>query len=998
MELILQQQLPHQQKAVDAIVDVFKNVHITAPVQFYTNPTFFLQDTHITNNIKNLQRQNNLPEEYRSATPVSECNYLNLDIKMETGTGKTYVYTKTIFELHKKYGFNKFIIAVPSLAIKAGTEQFLNDTYARRHFADGCGYGAEIETLVLEAPKNRKKGRSYFPGVVSDFVKGSCQNTKKIYVLLVNMQLLTSNSKRKGKDTGLLWRDDYDYDVEGFYRPFDAIASTKPVVIIDEPHRFSRDQKSFKVILEELKPQAIIRFGATFPEITTGRGKNKITVKDYQNLLYDLNACASFNQGLIKGVAKEHFEPVSKKEEKVKITSIDSKDAVHFQYKKKDTATKSFTLKTGESLAIISDAFEGITISAIDKTSVEFSNGIVKSSGEELDVDIYMTSYQEQMLRLALQRHFETEKANFCNRNYKIKTLALFFIDDITSYRTGDDGKKSYLLTMFEELLKEQIERTLSSLNEHDVEYKKYLEASLSDISACHAGYFSQDNSDSDEDIAKEIDIILHGKKQLLSFKHKDNSPNTLRFLFSKWTLKEGWDNPNVFTIAKLRSSGSENSKLQEVGRGLRLPVDENGNRISNEEFTLNYIVDFTEADFAQKLVDQINGELPQASIISEERLEFVAKKLGKSSDDLFDELYCKHYIDRHNNIKSETRNAFFAEYPDFTTGLSTGKVKDRNKDKPKPVKIRKTVYNEIKELWEAINNRYLLFYDNDLNNNIDDVVLKLFEKPGVFTDIVMRSERDKVESTGTEMNVVRETGVQYVIHKTLPYGIFLKRISSTTNLPIKVLHSALCRYSKKHGTDFTSYINENSVAEFCAEFASWKNENLQGRFRYERSKAPLGATALTYSDGTVRTEISQGRIGTKLVPGTPSEKYLYDAYAYDSPLEKDNITADIEEVIVYGKIPRSSIAIPTITGGMYSPDFMYVVKHTNGNKDLNIVVETKDVENKTDLRGTEKAKINCAKVFFDMLTADGYTVHFKDQLGNKQMAQIISEVMDTPG
>ena len=992
MELILQQQLPHQQKAVDAIVDVFKGVYITAPTQFYTNPTFSLKDIHIANNIKALQ--SDLPAEYRSSIPVSESEYLNLDIKMETGTGKTYVYTKTIFELNKRYGFNKFIIAVPSLAIKAGTEQFLNEPYVRRHFTDGCGYGTEIEALVLEAPKNKKKGRSYFPGVVSEFVKGSCQNTKKIYVLLVNMQLLTSNSKRNGRDTGLLWRDDYDSDVEGFYRPFDAIASTKPMVIIDEPHRFSREQKVFKTILEEIKPQVIIRFGATFPETTTGRGRNKITVKDYQNLLYDLNACVSFNQGLIKGVAKEHFEPVSKKEEKVRITAIDSKEAVHFQYKKKDEATKSFTLKTGDSLSIISDAFEGITVAAIDKTSVEFSNGIVKTSGEELDVDIYMTSYQEQMIRLALQRHFETEKENFCNRKYKIKTLALFFIDDITSYRISDDGKKPYLLTAFENLLREQIEKTISSLDERDAEYKAYLEASLADISACHAGYFSKDNSNFDEDIAKEVDVILHGKKQLLSFKNDDESLNTLRFLFSKWTLKEGWDNPNVFTIAKLRSSGSENSKLQEVGRGLRLPVDENGNRISNEEFTLNYIVDFTEADFAQKLVDQINGEFPKAAAISEEKLEAVAKKLGITSDDLFDELYCKHYIDRHNNIKSETRDSFFAEYPDFAVGLSNGKIRDRNKEKPKPVGIRKTVYNEIKELWETINHRYLLFYDNDLNNDIEDIVLALFEKSGVFTDLVMRSECDKVRSNGTEMNVVRETGVQYVMQKTIPYSVFLKRISNTTNLPIKVLHLALCKYAKKHGMEFTSRMNENSVAGFCSEFVAWKNENLQGRFKYERSKAPLGATALTYADGTVRNEISQGRIGTKLVPGTPSDKYLYDVYAYDSSLEKDNITADIEDVIVYGKIPRSSIAIPTITGGMYSPDFMYVVKHTNGDKELNIVVETKDVENKTDIRGTEKAKIDCARVFFDMLTADGYTVHFRDQLGNKQMAQIISEVM----
>ena len=653
-------------------------------------------------------------------------------------------------------------------------------------------------------------------------------------------------------------------------------------------------------------------------------------------------------------------------------------------------------MKKGDSLSIICDDFEGITISAIDKTSVEFSNGITKTSGEEIDVDIYMTSYQEQMLRLALQRHFETEKENFCSRTHKIKTLALFFIDDITSYRCGEDGKNPYLLTIFEELLKEQIEKTIATLDEHDKEYKEYLEASLANISACHAGYFSQDNSDSDEDIAEEVDIILNGKKQLLSFKNEDNTPNTLRFLFSKWTLKEGWDNPNIFTIAKLRSSGSENSKLQEVGRGLRLPVDENGNRISNEEFTLNYIVDFTEADFAQKLADQINGELPQTATISEDKLEAVAKKLGKSSDDLFDELYGKHYIDRHNNIKAETRDVFFAEYPDFAVGLSNGKVKDRNKDKPKPVKIRKAVYNEIRELWETINHRYLLLYDNDLDDNIEDVILELFEQPEVFTDLVMRSERDKVVSDSSKMNVVKESGVQYIIHKTIPYNTFLKRISSATNLPIESLHKALCKFAKKHGTDFTAHINDDSVAGFCTAFTDWKNENLQGRFRYERSKSPLGATALTYADGSVRNEISQGRIGTKIVPGTPSDKYLYDSYAYDSPLEKDNITADIEEVIVYGKIPRASIAIPTITGGMYSPDFMYVVKHKNGNKELNIVVETKDVENKTDLRGTEKTKIECAKVFFDMLSSDGYTVHFRDQLGNKQMAQIINDVIGT--
>ena len=984
MELILQKGLEHQQNAVDAICEVFSGVEIAPPNAFFENPRFSLADPNLIANIKELQK--NLPVEYRSGRGPSP--YLNLDIKMETGTGKTYVYTHAIYELHKRYGFNKFVIAVPSLPIKAGAAQFLKDLYVKRHFSDVCNYGTEIELGVLEAQTRKKNARSYFPSAVADFVRGSNMNSKKIYVLLVNMQLLAV------RKNGMLSRDDYDYGVEGFYRPLDALRATRPIVIIDEPHRFDRGQKSFRVIIDELKPQCIIRFGATFPEVSSGRGKNRITVKDYENLLYDLNACQSFNQNLIKGVTKEHFEPASRLEEKVKITSVVNRESVNFQHKKRNHATRTFTLKPGDSLSIIHDAFEGLVVEAIGGSFVEFSNGIQKSTGEEIDVDIYMTSYQEQMLRLAIDRHFETERLNFCGRNFKIKTLDLFFIDDISSYRPSEDGKVPYLREAFERLLKERIETELTTLTEHEAEYRSYLEASLANISACHAGYFSQDNRSSDEDIAKEVDEILREKKQLLSFKKSDGSYNTRRFLFSKWTLKEGWDNPNIFTIAKLRSSGSENSKLQEVGRGLRLPVDENGNRISNEEFQLNYIVDFTEADFAQRLIDQINGEIPQAVAISEEQLETVAKSQGLSSDELFDVLYGKGFIDRKMNIKPEKRDEFLTEFPSFDTGLTSGKIKDRNRTKPTPVKIRKAVYGEIRELWEKINQRYLLFYDPDLDADMTNVVLKLLEDPAVFTDVTLTSSRERVRSDGTQMMIVTDTGTQVIVSRPLPYNEFLARVMRGTNIPINVLHDALCNYVKKNGDIDSRYFNGNTVSVIIQKFNEWKNEHLQGRFRYAKSHTPIGATALSYADGSPREEIAQGRIGTKIAPGDPSDKYLYEVRAYDSPLERKNLLADIEEVVVFGKIPRSSIAIPTITGGMYSPDFMYIVRRTGGEKELNIVVETKDVENKNSLRGNEKANMECARLFFEILSEDGYTVHFKDQLNNRQMAQIIREVL----
>ena len=465
MELILQPSLAHQQIGVDAVAEVFAgDLTIKPPTMFYANPEIFITKDGIGQNITAIQKRNSIQPEYCAYTHDSTC--LNLDIKMETGTGKTYVYTRTMYELHRRYGINKFIVAVPTLPIKAGARQFMEDGYVKRHFRDVCGYDSEIDLLTLEPPKKKKKGRQYFPTAVSEFVKGSNRDIKKIYVLLVNMQLL------KVAKNYMLSRDDYGSVVEGFYRPFDALRATRPFVIIDEPHKFSRDQKAFGVIKEEINPQCIIRYGATFPETVSGKGKNKTVAHDYLNLLYDLNACEAFNQGLIKGVAKEHFEPVSKREEKIKLLSVAKNEEAVFQHKRTDNPTKTYHLQVNDSLSIISEEFNGITIQVIDKNAIELSNGLIKTVGEEMNVDIYMQSYQEQMLRLALERHFETERENFCGRTFKIKTLALFFIDDITSYRASEDGKKPYLLEAFERLLKEKLTATIKGLSEQETEYR----------------------------------------------------------------------------------------------------------------------------------------------------------------------------------------------------------------------------------------------------------------------------------------------------------------------------------------------------------------------------------------------------------------------------------------------------------------------------------------------------------------------------------------------
>ena len=908
---------------------------------------------------------------------------LNLDIKMETGTGKTYVYTKTIFELHQRYRLNKFIICVPSLPIKAGAEQFLSDLYVQRHFYDACGYHCEIEVGVLEAAK-AKKGKRYFPGVVRDFMEGSCQQRNKIYVLLLNMALLTNAQ--------ILKRDDYDFGVLGFYRPFDALRATHPVVIIDEPHRFTRSQSAYAQILKELQPQLILRYGATFPEITVGKGKGKHVSKDYLNLLYDLNACEAFSQNLIKGVAKEHFELEGGQRERIIIKDINqSERKVTLQY-----AGKTETLQAGDPITL-SPEMQNVSVDAVEKGFVTLSNGRTFHTSEHFSPSVYAQSYQEEMVKLAIQRHFETERKNF-EGDRRIKTLALFFIDNIRSYR-GDDNENGWLSEKFESLLKERVKFELCQPCSDD--YKAYLEATLKDAHACHGGYFAEDNQNSDEEIAQQVREILHDKKQLLSFKNEDGSWNTRRFIFSKWTLKEGWDNPNVFTICKLRSSGSEISKLQEVGRGLRLPVDEYGNR-SSEEHLLNYIVDFDEADFAAKLVAEINGQLPQVVItdkIPMELIQRVAEKRGVNEFALLAELAQKGIIkDLQGTINGDMLGELYNHYPEFAdTGLPKSKVIDRNKKNTNKIKIRPQVFDLLRDLWMKINKRYVIFFDPMLEKELEKALPMLFTD-GVFAQGVITSKREIVGTDEGRMAFVQDTGVSYQTKgNTLPYNEFLKRINRATSVPIRTLHDAMCKGIGSKPTFTQDLINDQSLARIIKNITNWKIENSMSQFKYKQTAYDVKRTRLTDENGKLYDDIVQSYIGNHLDSARVADRYLYDAYTYDSDLEQINLkTSDIDEVIVFGKIPRKSIAIPTITNDSYSPDFMYMVKKTDGSKELNIIVETKGVDTPANLRGVEEKKISCAQKFFNQLREDfpELNVNFRDQLNHQQLRTIIDEVL----
>lgn len=1001
MELKLENNLLHQLMPVEGVAAVVEDSIQEAPKASNQNPLLkyqlsgaALMAVRERANILDKATKQRVTHYMLTDKINSLPHHCLLDIKMETGTGKTYVYTRTMFELHKRCGINKFIIAVPTLPIKAGTASFLQEPEVERHFKNVCHYNAEIELCLLEPSKTKKKGRQNMPSAVGHFFYGTHHVKNKIYVLLLNTQLLTN-----GK---LLTRDDYDQMLGDFHRPVDAIADTRPVLIIDEPHRMERGSKSYMALIENFRPQLVLRYGATFPEITVGKGKNKHSVKDYQELIYELNAADSFNKGLIKGVAKEHLElPGGKKaDKKVKVLSTVKGDSANLKLTTADNGSKTFTLHVGDSLSVIDNDLDGVVVEEISKNGVSLSNGQEKLKGEEFFPDQFAVSYQEGMIELALMRHFETERENFCREGLPIKTLALFFIDSIESFR-GPEGKNDGWLRMkFLEMLKARVKKELARQNTK--EYEAYLQATLDNLDASCIGYFSQDNLDTDENIANEVKLILHGKKELLSFTDDKGKPNVQRFLFSKWTLKEGWDNPNVFTICKLRSSGSETSKLQEVGRGLRLPVDSAGNRISDSSFMLNYIVDFTEKDFATKLVAEINGDLEAeqraALSINAEEIGKVAEKRNVNANNFLVELITKGYVNYDGTVVPEKFDNMLIDYPEFKNlngGVDTSRINDRNTSRTNKIHVRKARFEELRELWAQLNRKYILFFDKEIDRQIEAALPGIIKDKHVFALQTVETSRKVIQFDGNVAVANEWTHAQLTLHnRHYAYNDFLKRASRHTNIPLHMLHKAICE-AVGHGCKITDEMfNDGSLTRLTVAVDDWKCEQLVGLVRYKQANYTMKETKLTNADGSVKDEVVQAYIGNKSVTGNPPQNYLYDAYAHDSWLELQNMKTEIDEVVVYGKIPSKSICIPTVASSNYSPDFMYVVKKADGTKELNIVIETKAYDKESKIASDEETKISCAEEFFKEMTDNGYAVHFRKQINSTAVKNIIDDLL----
>ena len=945
--------LNHQSHAVDSTIGVFQDISLIQPTETdknYINPAFDFQTGNTyPNNIRTIKENNGgISEKIKRDSNI-------IDIMMETGTGKTYTYTKTIFELNKQYGIFKFIVVVPTLSIKAGTIDFLKSDSSREHFKEQ--YGKTLHLHVVESLKNGKSKKSYIPPAVTSFVNSGNFEKNSIQVLIINAGMINSDTMQKSFDKGLF--DKYTV-------PFDAIGATKPFLIIDEPHKFGTGNKTWENI-QKMKPQFILRYGATF--------------QGYENLIYTLTAVDSFNRNLVKGVIGHITEFDSGKNAIVKFIDSDGTEA-SFELNENDKR-KTVKLKKKDSLQTIHSEMSDLTIENLNKSTVVLSNGLEMKKGDKINPYSYAEKLQETMIQKAIQKHFELEK-EFLTRDVKIKPLTLFFIDNIDEYRNKD----GYIKKTVEQLAKAEIENLLKV--EQDVYYKAFLEKSLIDISATHGGYFSKDNSEKDEVIEKEINEILHDKQEMLSLE------NPRRFIFSKWTLREGWDNPNVFQICKLRSSGSEISKLQEVGRGLRLPVNEYGNRVKDEQFYLNYFVDFTESDFVDSLVNEINSKSGAISMeqtpdkLSAEMIKKICELYDTNEEDLLQVLDDNDVIKRNNDFKENGFTYIKHNYPKIFEGVNSTKVRKATDDKKK-ITVRTDKYSELKDLWEKLNEKVILEYKFDKEAEFKSLFTEFLKaQKGNFT-IDGVSERVAKVEIKDDRAIVNEAesiyGRNVATISTMKYSDFLKELSKILNINLATIHQSII----DAGTDINKHLNPTTLRIIKDKFDHFLMANAIDKFSIEYKKVSnnIHPTKLTDENGNVLSEISASDIGIFFSDEDVAQSYFFDELYYDSELEMKNIKTEINEVIVFTKIPKNSIKIPVAGGKTYSPDFAYVLKFKDGKQKLNFIVETKDVGSDDGLREEEKAKIKHAEKFF----GGQVKIEFRKQFSNNKIVDLIREL-----
>lgn len=943
----------------------------------FSNAPVALDGTQLLKNIREVQNDNNIKESSSLAKHIGACS---LDVEMETGTGKTYVYIKTMFELNRQYGWSKFIVVVPSIAIREGVQksfQMMQD-----HFMEQ--YGKKARFFVYNS-KN-----------LTDIDNFS--SSADLSVMIINVQAFNA----RGKDAR---RIRMELDEFGSRKPIDVIQANRPIVILDEPQKMGGEKTQES--LKEFNPLFTLNYSATH--------------KEHHDLVYVLDALDAYRMKLVKKIEVKGFD----------IKNLRGTDGYLFlediviSPKKPPMARLEFEVGYEKSInretRIVGvdddlyalskgmEQYQNYHINGIDPISgvVTFTNGVEIHTGEVLG-DVSEKDIRRVQIRETIRSHFEKEKELFSRG---IKTLSLFFIDKVENYRKYD-AEGNEVNSEYGQIFEEEYTAILNEyLTLFNTPYEKYLRSI--GVHSTHAGYFSIDKKGrktdpslkhgtdiSDDESAYEL--ILKDKEKLLSL------DNPVRFIFSHSALREGWDNPNVFQICTLKHGGdSTTNKRQEVGRGLRICVNQSGDRMDEhilgsevqEVNKLTVIASDGYKDFVSSLQKEIRDDLYERP--TKATPEYFAGKRLRIGDDIItvtsDEAHTIYfylakndYIDEDGHVtdkyRADVENRSLAPLPEKVKHIGEGvhalvqgifdehaldeMIAEGNATKVKENALNDNFYKkEFQTLWNYINHKWSYSVHFDSNelirkaiHHIDD---KLFVAQLQYTvtkgtqgenwsaETLEEGEGFNAENSHTyNLNRAETSQVKYDLIGKIGAGTHLTRRTVTAILKgISPLKFAMYR---------------NNPEEFISKVTRLINEE----------KATMIVEDITYNptdrtyDSTIFTEEKNKDFSKAYLAKKNIQDYVFaDGTAEKSIERKFAEDMDLDDkVVVYAKLPRG-FHIPTPVGN-YAPDWAIAFRRGTV-KHIYFIAETKGSMDSMDLRPIEQAKIKCAKKLFNEISTE---------------------------
>lgn len=989
----------YQTEAVDAVVSVFNGQPYSKSLTYtrdlgtdyslleedtlgYGNNSIVLDNHVLFHNITEIQKNSNIPQSESLSRDLGTCS---IDVEMETGTGKTYVYIKTMFELNKQYGWSKFIVVVPSIAIREGVKKSFEMTVS--HFMEH--YKKKARFFVYDSD-NLNQIESY-------------STSTELNVMIINMQAFNSSLKEgaSNKYSRIIYTERDEF---GSRRPIDVIKANRPILILDEPQKMSGTKT--QQALKNFNPLFSINYSATH--------------KKKHNAVYVLDALDAYNKRLVKKIEVKGFE----------IKNIPGTDGYLFLHEillsknnppmarmefeklqKNGVKRVVRNFQQGESIYAESGEMEQYKkdyfISSIDplRNSITLGNGATIYAGEAVG-DVSEDDIRRVQIRETIVSHFEKEEELF---NKGIKTLSLFFIDEVAKYRQYDEDGNPRIGEygkIFEEEYAAELERRLTLF--HDEAYQKYLREMCSDSHKVHNGYFSVDKkghfvdsklergSDETNDISA-FDLIMKNKERLLSFEEPT------RFIFSHSALREGWDNPNIFQICTLKHSNNDVAQRQEVGRGLRICVDRDGNRmdkelLGSEVFDVNkltVIASDSYASFVNSLQREMQENMAERPRKADDEY-FKGKTIvvdgnkvainDQTATRIYKYLIKNDYLNDDDTVsnlfKDAEKEGTLAPFPEELKPMQDEIVKlvkavfdpsvladlfkngrdTKITDNPLTENFSK---KEFQELWKAINPKYVykVEFDSDelikkaipyINENLKVKQLQYVIKKGEQKDMMTQ---DGIE--GKESFTMTASENKMLSHKasSTKYDL-VGRISKTTNLTRRTIVAIL----KGLQLDVFDMFKVNPE-DFIIQVSKLINDQ----------KATMVVEHIVYTeandvapyDATIFTAKKNDRDYVKAYKG---EKSVQEFMFLDSEGEKEFAKAlDIKdnEVYIYAKLPRG-FQIPTPMGN-YAPDWA-IVFHEDKVKHIFFVAETKGTMDTMNLSPIEYSKIKCAKKLFSTI------------------------------